>query len=161
MTATEFKNIILPAYGLIRAIAVKITGEAHVADDVAQIVMTRLWDDHSKLPVPQNVGAFLYKVTRNKCYDVLRKRPVGQFVALSEAMAVEDEDGEQESDRLANLYDEINSLNEPARAIVLMSLKGKTSMEIAAELNLTPAAVRQHLSRTRKFLRNKLQSYDK
>ena len=155
MTATEFKNTILPTYGIMLALAKKYLADTGDAEDAAQDVVYYLWSKHTNLPVPDNPAAFVLSCVRNKCMDILRKR-AKSTVLIENGMPTLIEWYEEEdltNHRLTNLWNTIETLDEDKKSILKKSLSGKSSSQIAKEMNLKEDNVRQILSRTRIKLR--------
>ena len=133
MTATEFKSVILPAYGAMTAVARKLLGDRQSAEDAVQDVMRSLWEGRENIIVN------------------------GAGAAYADTIADDDFDDTQ---RLERLSAAIDNLGEPRRTILRLSLAGKSGAEIAATVNLSETNVRQHLSRSRNELRKLIMQYE-
>lgn len=72
MTDGEFKEILLPCYRKMYAVAYSILRNADDASDTVQDAMSGLWQRHNTLSIPENPIAFCCKTTRNACIDRLR-----------------------------------------------------------------------------------------
>lgn len=157
MTASEFKTHFIPAYGAMLALAQRmLVGAADDADDVVQDVFRGLWEQCSELSLPANPVAFALRCVRNRCLDVLR-RPE-RFVSLegtpSVLCSVSDEEVNGLEERLVVLTRYVYELAEPRQTILRASMRGVSAAEIARNMGLSEANVRQILSRTRRELRN-------
>lgn len=74
MTEKEFNESILPLTQDIFTFAVHLTGDRTEAADITQDVMFRLWDMRKELSKVQNPKAWALKITRNLCFDILKKQ---------------------------------------------------------------------------------------
>ncbi|MDE6396633.1 MAG: sigma-70 family RNA polymerase sigma factor [Muribaculaceae bacterium] len=154
MTATEFKTIILPLYGPMRVMAVRMLGYEE-GQDAAQDVIKKLWESHSDISVKDNVKAYVMRTVKNRCIDLLRS--TGSTVPLEDKGNFEaPDDGFIELERLSRLDAALDSLDERKRDIMKLSLSGMKGDDIASRLSLTPSNVRQLLSRARQDLKRLL-----
>lgn len=135
------------------------------AEDVTQEVLVRLWRHWPHLD-PERVAAWLTRVTRNACFDLLRKRRsngAGRNVELGEAgAAVADlgpgpEAHAASADFRRHLLEALGRLGEPYRSIVVLrEVQGLAYQEISDALDLPLNTVRVYLHRARHRLRNEL-----
>lgn len=152
MTATEFKDRIIPMYGAMRATASRILGNCDDGDDVVQDVLKKLWETREQLSIDTNIAAYVFRAVRNRCVDVLRCQVVPVSIencGLSD-QTIEETD---EYDRFSRLDKALSSLNDKRRKILKLSLDGMKADDIAKILSMSPANVRQLLSRTRKEIK--------
>lgn len=102
------------------------------------------------------LGPWLFRVTRNACLDALRQNGWDHEQLDPSMNGVERP--EQALARKESLRDVVGALGElpdsQREAIVLRELEGRSHEEIAAELGVSPGAVRQLIHRGRKRLRN-------
>jgi RNA polymerase sigma factor (sigma-70 family) len=142
-------------------------GNPTEAEDVVQEVLLRLWQ-HWKGLDSERLEPWLLKVTRNACYDQLRKRRSSSRVlapdpenrardgAISdhpdpEAMA-------QASDFRRHLLATLCRLDEPVRSVVILrEIQGLKYQEIADILDVPLNTVRVYLHRGRQKLRQQLE----
>ena len=154
MTATEFQNNILPAYGAMLAVACRMLGDREEASDAVQELMKRLWEEHDRLDAGAAGAAYACRAVRNRCIDIIRSRRLGADVPIdSLADDIAEPDDDDGSARMIELASAVDRLGEPRRTILRLSLDGKSGAEIATEVGMTEQSVRQYLSRTRKELR--------
>lgn len=155
MTAAEFKTDILPAYGAMMALAVRLTRSQDMAADIVQDVVHGLWEKHSSLVFKESPVAFAMRSVRNRCIDVLRheSHKVSMHEGIQDEQAQDDDCDDLMAERLVALQRGIEELGEPRRTIIRLSLKGLQAREIAIQVALSEANVRQMLSRARKQLR--------
>lgn len=159
MTATEFQNNILPAYGAMLALAQRMLGDREAAMDAVQELMRKLWEEHDRIDAGAGGAAYACRAVRNRCIDIIRCRksvadiPIDR---LADDIAEPEED--VESLRIIGLTSAIDRLGEPRRTILRLSLDGKSGAEIASLVGFSESSVRQYLSRTRKELRKTILS---
>jgi RNA polymerase sigma factor (sigma-70 family) len=122
-------------YGL----ALAVTGDAGVAEDVAQQAFERAWRHAGSFDARRgSVTTWLLTITRNLAIDALRlRRPVPVDGAVLDDLlpaASADVEGDAVSgDQLRRVRAELSALPvEQRRAVVLATVLGRTSAEIAA-----------------------------
>lgn len=160
MLVKQHKNMI---YGY----ALYMLKDRMEADDVAQEVLIRLWNNIDSINLLA-VKSWLMRTTHNLCIDYIRKRkPVYQIdEEFSEAV----EANENESNPLimtqikmaANKIKElIKELPEHLRSVfVLYELEGLKYKEISKTLDLPINTVKVQLLRARRQLQEKLKNYE-
>ena len=151
MTSTEFKTIVLPFYGPMRVMAVRMLGQED-GPDAVQEVLKKLWENHSDLNVKANVAAYVMRTIKNRCLDMLRSRVIEIPFEVKDDFDIEDETS-PELDRLSRLDEALELLDGRKREILKLSLSGMRGEEIASKLSLSPQNVRQLLSRARQDLK--------
>ena len=118
-------------------------------DELASSTFFALW---------QSIRAWLGSVARNKTVDRLRKARMD--MPLDEALAGTDDFLLEETvkkEQARQLREAVAQLQEPDREIIRRFYDlCQTAPEIAAALDLTPAAVRMRLVRSREAIRNEL-----
>ncbi len=136
------------------------------AEDVTQEVLVRLWRSGAEV-ASDRLERWLLRVTRNACYDRLRRRR-----SAARVVAAAGEDGAAEAvawggpdpEALASasefgrrLLAALADLREPARSIVILrEIQGLSYQEIADVLEIPLATVRVSLHRGRRRLRERL-----
>lgn len=137
------------------------------AEDVTQEVLLRLWR-HRQGVDEERLGSWLLRVTRNACYDLLRKRRSEAAAGLGASL----EEGEEEevpsaapdpqaraeaSDFRRRLLEALADLGEPYKSVVILrEVQGLPHREIGEALGIPEATVRVHLHRGRRKLRERL-----
>lgn len=151
----------------LRRMAGTLTGDADAADDVLQDAFCRIWTRRRQIASEAEAAALLTVVVRRLGLDALRRRrrfptesldaggPAAESLGQSLAHAAHEAEDEREAlfRRIAALIDERLS---PTAAEVLRShdFRGEPYAEIAARLGLAETAVRMHLSRARRTIRD-------
>ena len=143
--------------------AYKRLGDKDEAKDIAQEVFTAMWIRSRETPI-ENLPAWLYAVTRNQVYKLLRKQE--RFVPIPDLMCeLESADGGADSiliqKELLRVYESmLASLPDQQRVIFNMRYKDELHPDIIAlDLNLSPKTVRNHLGRALVKLKTSFMSF--
>jgi RNA polymerase sigma factor (sigma-70 family) len=141
------------------SVAMGVIGEASAAGDVVQEAFLRAWQRLGELQDANRFGAWLCGIVRNLATDHFRRRQAQARHVRESLSPVAPPTQRIERDETRQLIDAaMASLDEVSRsAVMLRYYEGQSSREIAALLNLTPAAVDMRLSRARQALREKLE----
>lgn len=91
MTDGEFKDILLPCYRRMYAVAFAILRNADDASDAVQDAISALWQRHNDLPIPDTPMAFCCRIARNTCIDRLRIDSKRYFENIDSAMIMASE----------------------------------------------------------------------
>ena len=141
---------------------------AEDAEDVTQEVLIRMWHHRNKLEDP-TVLAWLLKVTRNACYDTLRRHKTRRarfdegIDEYTHDTVASDEPGPQEhaeaDDFLRRLSVALETLPEHYRTVVVLrEIEGLKYDEIAEVTGRPVSSVKVYLHRGRKLLRESLEA---
>lgn len=145
--------------------AVRVLGDANLAQDVHQEVFLAVWRRWSSYNGSVNWPAYLYRVTIRKALTAARTRPQGEdrndepaperadTSAAPDGRLAADELQEQLGAALAKLPDR------QADAFVLMRLEGLDASGAAAVLGCSPETARVHLHRALRRLATELHEY--
>jgi RNA polymerase sigma-70 factor (ECF subfamily) len=137
------------------------------AEDVTQEVLLRLWRHRDGVD-EERLGGWLLRVTRNACYDLLRKRRSEAAAGLSptlddvaaEAVASAEPDPRAQAEAAEfrrRLLAALADLGEPYKSIVILrEVQGLPHREIGEALGIPEVTVRVHLHRGRRKLRERL-----
>lgn len=136
------------------------------AEDVTQEVLLRLFRHRRKVE-PERMGAWLLRVTRNACYDLLRQRRTRNrhTTEIDEEVALELPDDDTPSPEAQagtaafrrGLEEALRELSEPYRSVlILREIQGLKYREIADTLEMPLNTVRVNLHRGRRQLRERL-----
>lgn len=136
------------------------------AEDVTQEVLLRYWR-HQTGVAEETAGAWLLRVTRNACYDLLRRRKsaaarVDTSLDDGEAQDVPSAEPDpeiraQNADFRKRLLHALEGLGEPYKSVVLLrEVHGLPHREIGQALGIPENTVRVHLHRGRRKLRDQL-----
>ena len=144
--------------------ALKLTKESSIAEEVLQEVFVKLWINREQIG-PVNLKAYIYKMVGNRALNHLRakayREEAGKKIHESQAGS----NNPTETTILFNEYEHllreiIQQLPPRKREIYLLSEhKGKSSLEIARQLNVSVKTVQNSLSETIKLMKTRLKPY--
>ena len=134
--------------------------DASDAEDAAQEVFVRLWKHRAQID-GERVRPWLMKVTRNECFDRLRRT---QARGELDEQLLEDEGGPLTDLRQAEvshwLRRAIGQLEEPYRSlVVLRDVQQHSYQDVALTMELSMEQVKVYLHRARKQLRDMLAEF--
>lgn len=166
MRRTDFESAVAEHGTKVFTLAVYLLNDRQEAEDVAQEVFVRLWRRGSGVD-PERIGAWLLKVTRNRCVDLLRGRSSAMNASLVKEgatwieTAVDGRPGPERRAQASQLGSRIRNalaeLSEPCRCvIVLREIEGLSYGEIRDLLDMPLNTVRVTLHRGRRQLREAL-----
>ena len=146
--------------------AYHLLSDREEAQDVTQEVLVKLLSHRPRVE-PERLGPWLLRVTRNACYDLLRKRRVrrgggSQEVDGEDALEIPDAAPDPRMRAEAaqfrrRLTAELGRLGEPYRSVVILrEIEGLPYQEIADALEMPLNTVRVVLHRGRLKLRERL-----
>lgn len=142
-------------------------GQREEAEDVAQEVFIRLWKYGDRVEAGK-LEQWLTTVTRNACYDALRRRKVyhahittadpadDAFAAIADGAASPQQQSES-SDFQEKLEQALAQIDEPYRSIlILREIQDYKYEQISDALKLPLNTIKAYLHRGRKMLREQL-----
>ena len=142
-----------------------LVGDRRDAEEVAQDVLVRLWRHGAEIE-PDGLPGWLLRVTRNACYDLLRRRKAatGHESDGLDGLAAEVASAEPRPDERAEAADVRRSvlaalarLDEPYKSVlVLREVQGLQYQEISDALELPLNTIRVYIHRGRRRLREML-----
>ena len=132
------------------------------AEDVVMDCFVRFAEKVDNGEEPVSSKSYLYGMTRNACIDHARRNPIRNAAASDvelEAMACDDSELQERSEREARLWTEIDSLPTMCRTVFLMSKRdGKRNSDIAATLGISIKTVEAHMHKALATLRRQAKS---
>jgi RNA polymerase sigma-70 factor (ECF subfamily) len=156
----DFEQIVDEHQSMVFSLALRMTGDRGLAEEIAQDVFMELDRHIAKIESAQHAICWLRRVTISRSTDALRRRRVrgiDQWVEIDESHgAREPESGSPLGGRIEAL---LATLPEAQRAaIILRYQEDLTPEEIAATLGAPLATVKSQLQRGLKLLRAKAES---
>lgn len=129
------------------------------AEEVLQEVFLKIWLMEKDLLKINNISAYLQAIARNRCLDYLRALArEGRLYGPEDAQALEEHNETEEAILLAdtkNLLEVAIAQLPPQQKVVyrLCHQQGLKYEEAAAELQISPLTVKNHMQAALKFLR--------
>lgn len=131
-------------------------GDGQLADDVAQEAYLKAYMASDSLASPEKFRSWIFSIGY-RCF-LNNKRAFKEYSGYDDMAANCDSgDSSDNTFRYQALYNALNRLSPTERnSVLLYYMQGYSVSEIAGMENVSPEAVRQHLSRGRQHLRGLL-----
>jgi RNA polymerase sigma-70 factor (ECF subfamily) len=151
-----FGDLLAHTEGRILALAWRMLGDRHLAEDAAQETYLRVFRSLKSFRLGERFEAWMVRIAVNVCYDLARKR--GPAPALMESMEILEGDaapmGADEAvllhQRRALVRQAVAALPPAERAaLVLRDLEGLSTEEAARILGVRPVTVRSQAASAR------------
>jgi RNA polymerase sigma-70 factor (ECF subfamily) len=152
----DFSEIVREHQAMVFSLAYHMLRNSASAEDVAQEVFLRLYQDRAQIVTDQHLVHWLRRTTSHRCLDILRRPANRPHLDVTE---IELHSEPQNADPFADceLRRLVGELSPTARAmIVLRYQEDLEPREIAALLELPLATVKSRLQRALALLRAKL-----
>jgi RNA polymerase sigma-70 factor (ECF subfamily) len=144
----------------IYAIAFRITGSEALAEEVLLDVFLKVWLKRAQLPQVEHFTAWLFTVTRNHIFNLLKQTALQMAPDPLEEeqvqLATTDHPAAilQEKEYRRVLQQAVDRLPPQQKKVYrLIKEHGLKREEAASELNLSPETVKRHLSDAMQFIR--------
>jgi RNA polymerase sigma-70 factor (ECF subfamily) len=153
LTHNEILTILEPERKKQLALARSILRDAQLAEDVHQDMLIKVFKHAGTFDGPRHLRDWSWKVLRNRCYEVIRRRkyqPVLLDPSVMELLddELEGRDTEEVEQRSLALKSCLDGLTRNARNIVhLRFYEGLQGKEVATQLGRKPDAVYKALQR--------------
>jgi RNA polymerase sigma-70 factor, ECF subfamily len=155
----SFTELCRRFYPALVAIGHAITGDRHLAEDVAQQALAKAAVNLPKLKNPGYFGTWLAAICRNAATDIVRRRPT----CTSPEGLPEFPAPAQDDDTVEALKDALTKLPAEAReAVYLRFYDGLTYEQMSAVLGISEQAINGRLRRAKRTLAKylRLQGFD-
>jgi RNA polymerase sigma-70 factor (ECF subfamily) len=144
------------AYGYIR--------DWEKVEDIVQEVFISVWNHREHLDTEQNIKGYLFKSTKNKALEELRrlKSTVKNLSNLEIVINAPDFDLEEQQEcedwvKIDQIYSSLRHLPPKCREVFELSkINGLTYTQIADKLKISPKTVENHIAKAYVILRNEL-----
>ncbi|MDR0745106.1 MAG: RNA polymerase sigma-70 factor [Mediterranea sp.] len=168
-----FKKVYILHYPRLKRFAQEYVLVEEDAENIVHDVFTELWERWDTFSSHNNLLAFLFLSTKNKCIDLLRKRIIShkaenkimeEYVLTLrtnlQSLDVFNQNISNEEEIEQQITRAINSLPDKCREIFIKNkIEGKKQKEIAEELNISIKTVEAQMSIAYKKLRVELKDY--
>lgn len=133
-------------------------------EDVVQDIFVDLWEKDLMFPDEISLKVYLYKATRNKCFNFIKHTKVKDKYAANNIQLLEDDNLflEQilEEEIVRQLHKAIELLPERKKEIIKMSLIGLKNTEIAEALDIKLQTVKTLKSQSYVILRSQFKDLE-
>lgn len=141
----------------VRAIALDVLGDYHLASDVSQDAFVTAYENLPGLRKPSAVGPWLMKITRRCAYDCARrKRDEAPLESVFPA-TIHNPNGQLDEEKQWLLAAVVKLPKGEKQVIMLRYFSGHSVQEVADILGRSVGTVTKQLSRAHKSLRNILE----
>lgn len=160
-----FKVLFLHYWDRIHASILHICKQPEMAEDLAQEVFIRVWQNRHKLQELERFDAFLYRVARNLVLDEFRKKVLPGLANDYLEVYVEATDADvaaqlEEKELNHILLQSVNELpTQMRRVFTLHRFEGLTHQQIAEELKISRVSSQTYMARAIVQLRKILAEY--
>ncbi|NIP23884.1 MAG: sigma-70 family RNA polymerase sigma factor [Phycisphaerae bacterium] len=141
----------------IRAIALDVLCDYHLASDVSQDAFVTAYENLSGLRKPAAFGAWLMKITRRCAIDWARRKRDGTGLESVIRPSIHNPDGHLDEEKQWLLAAVVKLPKGEKQVIMLRYFSGHSVQEVADILGRSVGTVTKQLSRAHKRLRNILE----
>lgn len=148
------RDALVAAIPNLRAFAVSLTGNHHLANDLVQETLLKAWANRDKFVIGTNFKAWLFTILRNTYFSDLRKarREVQDVEGRAAAQLVSPPEQHGQLD-LADFRQALTQLSEDQReALLLIGAEGFSYEEAAAICDCAVGTVKSRVNRARSRL---------
>lgn len=145
----------------VRAVAMDVLGDYHLAADVSQEAFVRAYEHLAGLRRPQAFGPWLLKITRRCALQLARKRPNEVQLETTMAGKSKDCDGQLDEDKQRLLSAVVRLPRSERQVVMLCYFSNNTVNNVAGILDRSVGTVTKQLSRARIRLRTMLERSEK
>ncbi|MBN1901455.1 RNA polymerase sigma factor [Candidatus Sumerlaeota bacterium] len=161
-----FWALIEPYSGLVYSVAFGIIKDPEIAQDVLHEVYVKSFHSLNNLRSPGRLSSWLHSMTRNLCYDFLRKQNMAEGkkadVYHHATKVVPIYDVLIQKEELQQLEQALSNLPEPFRVILGMKYMNRLSCrEISSALDISVEATKSRLFEARRLLARKMNEVPK
>jgi len=158
LTKTDLKEIFDSYYEALVLYANRFIPLKTECEDLIQDLFVTLWEKKQVFPDEISLKVYLYKSTRNKCYNILKHNKVKEQYSESTLKSLHDDNlflkHILEEEIVRQLHDAIELLPERKKEIIKLALKGLKNNEIAENLGIKLQTVKTLKSQSYKILRD-------
>lgn len=146
-----FRSLFVLLRNKVYSYSFHFTRSVFTAEEITQEVFLNIWVNRESLPEINSIEAWVVTITRNLCFNQLKKKALEQKIKNSFINA--ETEGEENvdnyifyKDQLQRLGEAINQLSPQQRLIFRLNRdQGMKNEEIARQLNISPNTVKTHM----------------
>jgi RNA polymerase sigma-70 factor (ECF subfamily) len=156
--ASAFAALVRRYQRSVFSIALRMLGDRHRAEDLAQEVFLQLYRALDNIESDTHLAFWLRKVAINRAIDRMRQESHYNSEPLTEAAAVADEVAEDDPLLQRRMAELVAQLPPAARAVVVLRYQEDLDpTDIASTLDMSINTVKSHLKRSLTLLRARVQ----
>lgn len=159
LSENEFEKLLDTHIGLIYKVAHSYCDNPNDQQDLVQEIIIQLWKSYKNFSKESKLSTWLYRVATNVAISFYRKDSKWKGMASTLDENFVEIEAKQESDetdeKLAQLHQFIEQLNQLDRALMLLYLEDKPQKEIAEILGISETNVSTKIARIKQKLRTK------
>jgi len=160
MTNADFESVVRKHQAMVYSIAFHFFRSSTNAEEVAQDVFLRLYQDRESLKSDLHTIAWLRRTTAHRCIDLIRRQKTKYEVPLDELPDSSIDSRETDPFLKERLWRLIASLPEKQRMIVILRFGEDMDVEeISQTLQIPVRTVWSHLQRSMVILRERASRY--
>jgi RNA polymerase sigma-70 factor (family 1) len=164
LTERDLKGIFDLYYRSILTYANRFLPSKAECEDLVQDVFVYIWEKQLTFPDEISVKVYLYKSTRNRCYNIIKHQKVKDNYFENALHFLEDDNlflkQILEEEIVRQLHQAIEILPERKKEILKLSLKGLKNNEIAERLDIKLQTVKTLKSQSYTILRTQFKDID-
>ena len=141
----------------VRAIALDVLGDYHLAADVSQDAFVKSYEKLAELRKPEAFGPWLMKITRRCAINSARRKPEQTRLRTKIAAAIENPDGSLDEDKQRLLAAVVKLPGAERQVVMLRYFADNSVKDVAKIVGRNIGTVTKQLSRARKRLRKILE----
>jgi len=157
---SAFEDIVKEHQSMVFSVAYHFLHDRSLADEAAQDVFLRLYQNAASIVSPQHLVFWLRKVACQRAVDMARRLPKAPPVSLEDINEPATESADADPLLSEGLRRMVASLPKDARAVVILRYQEELELaEIARILDIPLNTVKSRLERSLGILREKLQRW--
>ena len=122
--------------------------------DLYQEIVAQLWTAYGKFREEAKVSTWIYRIALNTAITMLRKdKKLAKTKEVDWVLQYTDRKDPVQEERIRQLYQQIEQLNDLEKGIILLFLEDRSYEEMATITGLTVTNIATRLSRIRKKLK--------
>lgn len=163
--ATAFEPIVAEYQQLVYTLAFRLLCNEEDAKDATQETFIKVWQNMFRYKRTFKFSTWIYTIASNICYDKLRSERKVSKVSVDdqELYATDDQENSLNNKDLIGLITRVTENLTPKQKLVftLSEIEGLEVEEIAVITGLTPAKIKSNLYLARKYVKSKIQGYER
>lgn len=160
MTRSDFESVVREHQGRVYSIALNFFHNSALAEEVAQEVFLKLYENHRAVETGSHCVAWLRRSTVHRCIDTLRRASFQQEVQVDELPEIPVDVAETDPLLQKGLRRLIASLPEKPRSVLVLRFgEDMDAEEIGKMLQMPVRTVWSHLQRGIAMIREKAARY--